>query len=392
MKKVAQKTLPKAEAKQHILVAVTGNTPQIVTETLYVLAIAQKPPVPISAVYILTTAKGADIAWNRLGGEKGAIADFQREYEIGWEIEFSKKNLLVFKRRNADGTETPLEDIRSSQDNETLASELLGFVKELTADPNVVLHCSLGGGRRTMSAYMMLALMMYGREDDELTHVVINEEFETNPDFFFPPKTNQPLPIRVAGSNKLSIINTSEAKLEVAQIPFVRLRNSLGEDIGKVENSLQELITIAQQRLDRTTPNRLVIEMATGRARFGSKPIALRGVKLALLTYYADNKINFCVERDRPICGECQACFDNPAADEHRFSDFYKQFYSGTTEQLEEAGEGKLDADILMSYHSKINKTLQPLSIKIDSRRQWGGTRYGLSLDKNLIEIIWPQK
>lgn len=243
-----------------------------------------------------------------------------------------------------------------------------------------------------MSAYMMLALMMYGREDDELTHVVINEEFETNPDFFFPPKTNQPLPIRVVGSNKLSIINTSEAKLEVAQIPFVRLRNSLGEDVGKVENSLQELITIAQQRLDRTTPNRLVIEMASGQARFGARPIALRGVKLALLTYYADNKINFCVERDRPICGECQACFDNPAADEHRFSDFYKQFYSGTTEQLEEAGEGKLDADILMSYHSKINKTLQPLSIKIDSRRQWGGTKYGLSLDKNLIEIIWPQK
>lgn len=392
MKKAAQKTLPKAAAKQHILVAVTGNTPQIVTETLYVLAIARKPPVPISAVYILTTAKGADIAWNRLGGDEGAIADFQREYEIGWEIEFSRKNLLVFKRRNADGTETPLEDIRSSADNETLASELLGFVKELTADPNVVLHCSLGGGRRTMSAYMMLALMMYGREDDELTHVVINEEFETNPDFFFPPKTNQPLPIRVVGSNKLSIINTSEAKLEVAQIPFVRLRNSLGEDVGKVENSLQELITIAQQRLDRTTPNRLVIEMASGQARFGARPIALRGVKLALLTYYADNKINFCVERDRPICGECQACFDNPAADEHRFSDFYKQFYSGTTEQLEEAGEGKLDADILMSYHSKINKTLQPLSIKIDSRRQWGGTKYGLSLDKNLIEIIWPQK
>ncbi len=131
--------------------------------------------------------------------------------------------------------------------------------------------------------------------------------------------------------------------------------------------------------------------MATGQVRFGSKPIALRGLKLALLTYYADNKINFCVERDRPVCGECQACFDNPAADEHRFLEFYRQFYGGSTEQLEEAGEGRLDADILMSYHSKINKTLQPLSIKIDSRRQWGGTKYGLSLDKNLIEIIWPQ-
>ncbi|HMX29389.1 MAG TPA: CRISPR-associated ring nuclease Csm6, partial [Blastocatellia bacterium] len=173
MKKASQTNRRQTASKQHILVAVTGNTPQIVTETLYVMAIARKPPVPISAVYILTTAKGAEIAWSRLGGPDGAIAALQREYELGWEIAFSREHILVFKRRNEDGTETPLEDIRSSADNETLASELLGFVKALNSDPNVVLHCSLGGGRRTMSAYMMLALMMYGREDDELTHVVI---------------------------------------------------------------------------------------------------------------------------------------------------------------------------------------------------------------------------
>lgn len=387
MKKTAQTGGKKTTAKQHILVAVTGNTPQIVTETLFVLAVAQEPPVPISAVYILTTAKGAEIAWAKLGGPDGAIARLQREYEIGWEIAFSKKHILVFKRREDDGAETPLEDIRSSADNETLASELLGYVKELTADPNVVLHCSLGGGRRTMSAYMMLALMMYGREDDELTHVVVTEEFETNPDFFFPPKDNQPLPIRLAG-NKLAIINTSEAKLEVAQIPFVRLRNTLGADVGKVEKGLDELITIAQQRLDRTEPNRLVIDLPRGQARFGSQTIALRGVRLALLAYYADTKVNHCVEPDRPVCGDCQACFNNPAVDEAGFQSFYQRLYTGKPEQLKEGHEGKLDSDILMSNHSKINKTLRPLSIKIDSQRQWGGTKYGLNLDKNLIEVI----
>ena len=43
MKKTAQTSREKVSAKQHILVAVTGNTPQIVTETLYVMAIARKP-------------------------------------------------------------------------------------------------------------------------------------------------------------------------------------------------------------------------------------------------------------------------------------------------------------------------------------------------------------
>jgi len=387
MKKTAKAGSRKTTAKRHILVAVTGNTPQIVTETLYVLAVAQKPPVPISAVYILTTAKGAEIAWSKLGGPDGALARLQREYEIGWDLAFSKEHILVFKRKDADGGETPLEDIRSSADNETLASELLGFVKALTADPNVVLHCSLGGGRRTMSAYMMLALMMYGREDDQLTHVVVTEEFETNPDFFFPPKQNQPLPVRVAG-NKLAIVNTNEARLELAEIPFVRLRKTLGEDVGKVEKSLQELITIAQQRLDRTEPNRLVIDLPQRVARFGSRTIALRGVRLALLAYYADAKINRCVEPNLPVCGDCQKCFSNPASDEAGFQSFYQRLYTRTKEQRAESHEGKLDPDILMSYHSKINKALGPLSIKIDSNRQWGGTKYGLNLDKNLIEII----
>ncbi len=387
MKKNAQTSSDKTTAKQHVLVAVTGNTPQIVTETLYVLAVGQQAPIPISEVYILTTAKGAGIAWEKLGGPGGAIAALQREYELGGEIAFSKQHILVFKRRNADGSDTPLEDIRSSADNETLASELLGFIKALTADPNVVLHCSLGGGRRTMSAYMMLALMLYGREEDELSHAVVTEEFETNPDFFFPPKNDQPLPIRLAG-NKLAIVNTSEAKLELAQIPFLRLRNTLGADVEKVENGLQELITIAQQRLDRTTPNRLVIDLPQQRARFGSQMIALRGVRLALLAYYADAKVSRCVEPDRPVCGDCQACFSNPVGDVAQFQSFYQRLYTGTREQLIEGQEGKLDTGLLMSYHSKINKTLRALSIKIDSQRQWGGTTYGLNLDKNLIEVI----
>ncbi|HMZ22495.1 MAG TPA: CRISPR-associated ring nuclease Csm6 [Blastocatellia bacterium] len=385
MKKASQTNRRQTASKQHILVAVTGNTPQIVTETLYVMAIARKPPVPISAVYILTTAKGAEIAWSRLGGPDGAIAALQREYELGWEIAFSREHILVFKRRNEDGTETPLEDIRSSADNETLASELLGFVKALNSDPNVVLHCSLGGGRRTMSAYMMLALMMYGREDDELTHVVINEEFETNPDFFFPPRDNQPLPIRVDGGRKLAIINTSEARLEVAQIPFVRLRNTLGEDVGKVEKSLQELITIAQQRLDRSAPKKLVVDLPKGRVSFGTQEVILRGVKLALLAYYADAKINRCVEPALPVCGDCNKCFSDPVKDEEQFQNYYQRLYAGRDPK--DAPKRKLESN-LMSYHTKLNEALEPLSVKVVSQRVWGETTYGLSLDKNLIEPI----
>lgn len=180
--------------------------------------------------------------------------------------------------------------------------------------------------------------------------------------------------------------------MESASIPFVRLRNTLGADVGKVEHGLQELITIAQQRLNRSAPNRLVVDLTLRRARFGVQTIPLRGVRLALLAYYADAKSTACVKPELPVCGDCQACFRNPVYDEARFQEFYQQLYVGTPEQRAEGREGKLDADILMSNHSKINKTLQPLPLKIEAQRQWGGTTYGLNLDKNLIEIVRPEE
>lgn len=191
--------------------------------------------------------------------------------------------------------------------------------------------------------------------------------------------------IRVAG-NKLSIINTSEARLEVAQIPFIRLRNTLGEDMGKLEKGLQELILIAQKKLDRTAPNKLIIDLAQNEVGFGSQTVTMRGVRLALLAYYADAKINRCVEPNLPVCGTCQKCFTNPAENEAYFQRFYRQLYTGV--QPEDARESKLDQDNLMSYHSRLNQALRPLALKINAQRKWGGTTYGLNLDKNLIELI----
>jgi hypothetical protein len=131
-----------------------------------------------------------------------------------------------------------------------------------------------------------------------------------------------------------------------------------------------------------------VIDLTRQQARFGPQPVTLRGIKLALLAYYADAKLNRCVERERPVCGERQACFANPAQDEARFRELYGRLYTRTPGQFAEGGEGKLDSANLMSYHSRINGALGPLSLAVASRRQWGGTTYGLNLDKTRIEII----
>ena len=54
---------------KHILVTLSGNTPQIVTETLFALRI--KEGIPITAIYLITTKKGKENALKALAGEDG---------------------------------------------------------------------------------------------------------------------------------------------------------------------------------------------------------------------------------------------------------------------------------------------------------------------------------
>jgi CRISPR-associated protein (TIGR02584 family) len=53
---------PHAAHRQKILLCVTGLSPQIVTETLYALAVAQDPPWIPSEIRLLTTTRGAENA------------------------------------------------------------------------------------------------------------------------------------------------------------------------------------------------------------------------------------------------------------------------------------------------------------------------------------------
>ena len=360
----------KEQAKKHVLVAVMGKTPQIITETLYALMIKSNPRAPISEIHIITTAEGAQIAWRALGGPEGAVARLCREYGIDPEaVRFEKEQIKIIEREN----EESLDDVRTSRDNAFLESQMFGFIKRLTEDPNTVLHCSIAGGRKTMSAYMMLALTLYGREQDRLTHVLVPEEFETNSKFFFPPKRNEPIAVR-KGADWI-VGQTRDAHIELADIRFLRLRSLMGKGFGKLQADVEKLVRIAQDTIEAMSkqPDKLIIDLSGREARFGDKPIGLSGIRLALLAYYADTKANHCSEPDRPVCGDCHACFQEfididiarfmkiypsvIAQSRSGFEDKYGKTFEEQVEKLEE--EGALSYDNLQSYKSKINKALK---------------------------------
>ena len=63
--------------------------------------------------------------------------------------------------------------------------------QKFTLDDDTQLMVSIAGGRKTMGYYAGYALTLFGRHQDQLSHVLVSEEFEGNRDFFFPTRQTE---------------------------------------------------------------------------------------------------------------------------------------------------------------------------------------------------------
>ena len=224
------------------LVAVTGLTTQIITETLYMLAVRQDPPFVPTEVRLITTAEGAERAkLSLLHPESGWFHRLRTDYDLP-PIVFGPEHIHVLK----DAGGRPLGDIRSPEDNERAADTITDVVRDLTGDDDCALHVSIAGGRKTMGFYLGYALSLYGREQDRLSHVLVNPPYESHPGFFYPTPRSVLIHTREPDSRPY---DAQDAKVTLAEIPFVRLREGLNPKLMEGTASFSALVADAQRAL-----------------------------------------------------------------------------------------------------------------------------------------------
>ena len=230
---------------RRVLLAVTGLTPQIVTETLYALAVAQTEPWIPTEIRLITTSEGAQRArLSLLDPKEGQFHALCRDYGLTGQIAFSPEHIMVI--RDANGMQ--LTDIRTPEDNTLAADALLAEVRALCADETCALHVSIAGGRKTMGFFLGYALSLFGRFQDRLSHVLVNEPFESLREFYFPPA--EP---RVLHTTAGRPIHTADAQVMLAEIPFVRLRDGLPREALAHGAPFASLVSTAQLAVDPPT-------------------------------------------------------------------------------------------------------------------------------------------
>lgn len=248
------------------LLAVAGLSPQVVTETIWALARGAAPATPRD-IMLLTTALGAEAARRML---PAALAELAAQ--LG--LPLPRPEIMLMRDRSG----CPIEDIASTEDNRAAADAITAAIRAATADPALALHVSIAGGRKTMGCLAGMALSLFGREQDRLTHVLVDPRFQGREDFFFPPDPPRLLPLPDGG-----MIDTRECRLVLAEIPFVRLRGRWRmEEIG---GSYAAAVAAAQAAL---SPPRLDLAPRHRTARFGTTTCRLSPTLFGVLLWFAE--------------------------------------------------------------------------------------------------------
>jgi len=365
-----------ANFSRRILLAVSGLTPQIVTETLYALAADEFAPFVPTEVHLITSAEGARRAeLSLLSDDLGWFHRLCADYHLPG-VRFDRS--CIHTMRDAHGQ--PMNDIRTPADNRAAADFITAQVRSITADSGCALHASIAGGRKTMGFYLGYALSLFGRPQDRLSHVLVSEPFESSYDFFYPTPYS-----RVLQTRDGQLADTAMAQVTLAEIPFVRLRHGLPTNLLAGVASFNDTVAAARAAL---APAELMLDLKRQRILAGGRNIALPPAELALLAVFARETLAGNEPLGAPTKGVPDPLWAQRYLREYRRITGNMADIEGTERALKDG----MDGDYFSTRKSKLERRLKAaLGPAFDAYRIHDGgvrpRRYGLNLKPDAVRF-----
>ncbi len=372
---------------KNILLAVVGLTPQVITETLFAL---HQEGRQVDAIHAITTREGKEgINARLIASGDGHYHRYLKEYSINpGTIAFGPDHVHTV----TDDNGIELDDISGEEENERLLKRCLELTFRLTRDPETAVFFSIAGGRKTMSACLMIAAQFYGRPQDRVFHVLISPEFESNRDFFYPPRPSTTIELRdKAGQPYFK--ETKYAQINLVPLPFVSIRDRLSDVMLKEPKDPAGLLL----SLIREEIPLLVIDLPQRKVVFKKREADMSPSRLALYAFFAMGKRD--CTKDRATCRGCTDCYlemEEILACQSQIADLYRRIdFSRDHAAMSDSGILGLTKANFNSTKSKIREILQQgfglytlSEIAIEGVGTKPDTRYGLRIDRDRIRVI----
>ncbi|OIN90620.1 MAG: CRISPR-associated protein [Comamonadaceae bacterium CG1_02_60_18] len=370
---------PKAPSQfaRRILLAVSGLSPQIVTETIYALAADEFDPFVPTEVHLITSAEGARRAeLSLLSDDLGWFHKLCTDYHLPG-ITFNASHIHVLR----DARGQPMSDIRSPADNQAAADFITAQVRAFTADDGCALHASIAGGRKTMGFYLGYALSLFGRAQDRLSHVLVSDPYESSYDFFYPTPYS-----RVLQTRDGQLADTAMAQVTLAQIPFVSLRHGLPSALLAGTASFNDTVQAARAAL---APPHLTLDLQHQRILAAERELILPPAELALLAVFARQLQDGLAPLNAPIKGVPDLAWAQRYLREYR----HIAGRMADLEATERALKNGMDGEYFSMRKSKLERRLKAaLGPAFDAYRIHDGgvrpRRYALTLMPDAVRFI----
>jgi CRISPR-associated protein (TIGR02584 family) len=208
---------------RHVLIASLGGTPQVITETLWALMHPYQLIDPTHRTREAIIPGRVHIIATNFPGHFASLAERDQTIRDRIAKLYSQYGHpapeVIIEGVESEGE--PLADIRTQSENIAYADHIARVMKAYSEDPEMAVHMSLAGGRKSMSSYDHSAMMFFGRVGDELSHVLVElTTLENSPQFWWPDQ-DQAI---VTARDGAEVPTASEiARLDLVHVPFVRL-------------------------------------------------------------------------------------------------------------------------------------------------------------------------
>ncbi len=371
---------------RRILVAVSGLSPQILTETLYALAVQKKEKdkwIP-DEIHLITTLRGKEHAALNLLSGKGWFHQLCRDYQLPAITFDAEKNIHLIK----DTAGQALEDIRTPQDNEAAADTITERIRLLTQDENTEVHVSIAGGRKTMGYYAGYALSLFGRDQDRLSHVLVSAPYEGHREFFYP--TPYEHVIHTDGPEKRTL-DCQNAKVWLADIPFVRLRDGVQAPLTSGRVSFSQTV----RSVLRPVSPELHFIPAKKTVIFGDKAVKLSDASYLLYAWMArrckQRLGDLLLPKNDVVSSEMlmqEISFLDPKSDSvGKLDDIKKVIKYGVDDRWFSTNKSRLDKKLVQEFGVRLAEPYLIKSIFVKSGEKKKQATYTLQLDPSKIHF-----
>jgi len=374
---------------KRILLAVSGLSPQVITETFYALHQQGRTP---DAISILTTREGkAVIHANLLSPDGGQYYKLLSDYGIPADsIHFSARHLHAA----TDQFGTEYDDIAGEEENERFLALCMEQAFELTRDPDAEVYFSIAGGRKTMGACLAIAAQCYARPQDRIFHVLVTPEFESSRDFYYPPPVSVPLVLIDQKTRTPYTKETRYAEVTLIPLPFFSIRDRLTDNhLKQAESPASLMLSLVREKR-----SELTLDLKNRKIAWKGRELDMMPARMAIYAFFAFLKKEAeCHTLACPGCDYCALPVNAVLDMDSNIAGLYRKHLAPYRDHdgMSDSGIQGLTVENFNSYRTRINSDLENAfgagearHLKISSHGKRPGVRYGISLESERIRIV----